>query len=205
MPSLAKIVLSDIFDVRVVLEDVNKKPEIAHKKVKSSAKKLPVKYQCYNCRGTFLSKPQYHGHVGHCTRRRPRLRFRHIKRLGVNLDAEFKNFDNTLFNGALAGKVRYEWARFHGSDPNKDVAGLAYPATRRDKILIQLNWVVLQNHTLRDTLNTLAHEMIHAFLILRKREDKTVDPHGNNFVKEMKRINRQTKDVFITKHFKPGV
>lgn len=68
---------------------------------------------------------------------------------------------------------------------------------RKHKVEIQLNKELLESFGPRETMNTLVHEMIHAYLILKKKEDKANDGHGNNFRELMKKANEKHPELEI--------
>lgn len=62
----------------------------------------------------------------------------------------------------------------------------------------------LERYSKQDILNTLVHEMIHVYLMLRRKEDsQQVNFHGPNFKREMRRINGENTGLKVSIDFEP--
>jgi SprT-like domain-contaning protein Spartan len=89
------------------------------------------------------------------------------------------------FEGKL-GAVRVEWSKRLTRS-----AGLCYfkRRGRAEECFIRLSEALLQFRPFSDTMNTLLHEMIHAFLFVT-HSWKDQSDHGPHFCSIMKRINK---------------
>ncbi|CEO94457.1 unnamed protein product (mitochondrion) [Plasmodiophora brassicae] len=99
----------------------------------------------------------------------------------------FHAFNLQFFDGALSG-VELKW-----SARMTLCAGLCCYEGRRGLLggfcSIRLSEKLLKFRPRSDLVNTLLHEMIHAFLFIRDR-DRDHDAHGPNFCALMKHINQ---------------
>ncbi|KAG4066002.1 hypothetical protein HA402_001249 [Bradysia odoriphaga] len=106
-----------------------------------------------------------------------------------NLQHLFASLDAGHFAGLLTkNHVEVKWGTIDGN-----ATGLCYTYESREqkddkRIVIELNEQLLKFRTRRDLVETLLHEMIHAFLSIKD----SCDDHGTNFRKEMDRINAET-------------
>ncbi|XP_037049005.1 sprT-like domain-containing protein Spartan [Bradysia coprophila] len=106
-----------------------------------------------------------------------------------NLQHLFASLDTGHFAGLLTkNHVEVKWVT---TDVNYTGICFTYePREQTDekRIVIELNEQLLKFRTRRDLVETLLHEMIHAFLSIKD----SCDDHGPNFLKEMDRINAET-------------
>ncbi|XP_071963338.1 uncharacterized protein [Antedon mediterranea] len=99
--------------------------------------------------------------------------------------AMFIEFDNTFFKGKLAG-VEVKWS------PRMTLcAGVCSYEGRGGLCSIRLSTPLLKLRPRKDLVETLLHEMIHAFLFVTQN-NKDRDGHGPEFCKHMNRINLET-------------
>lgn len=97
----------------------------------------------------------------------------------------FVYYDAKFFRSELQKVVTIEW-----SNKMKSIAG-SFSFRRDDKNethIIRLSRPLLQFCPFADTINTLLHEMIHAFLFIRNRRDRG---HSEEFKEMMHHINKQ--------------
>ncbi|VBB32233.1 unnamed protein product [Acanthocheilonema viteae] len=99
-----------------------------------------------------------------------------------DLHALFKQYDNTFFDGRLAA-CEVKWSSRMTSS-----AGLCSFESRSKFCSIRLSKPLLQYRPRKDLVETLLHEMIHAFLFLSDGV-KDRDGHGPMFQFHMRRIN----------------
>ncbi|KAM3716310.1 DNA-dependent metalloprotease SPRTN [Dirofilaria immitis] len=99
-----------------------------------------------------------------------------------NLHALFKQYDDTFFNGALAA-CEVKW-----SSRMTLCAGLCSFEKKGKFCSIRLSKPLLQYRPRKDLVETLLHEMIHAYLFL-SNGDMDHDAHGPMFQFHMRRIN----------------
>eukprot|EP01083_Nonionella_stella_P272808 925306_1 len=111
-------------------------------------------------------------------------------RLGVNLidpnpdiRALFLRFDQDHFGGALGG-VEVKWSKRMTL-----CAGVCSYEGGGGLCSIRLSEPLLKFRPTADLIDTLIHEMIHAFLFVTQN-DRDRSAHGPNFQKHMKRINQ---------------
>ncbi|XP_033110569.1 sprT-like domain-containing protein Spartan [Anneissia japonica] len=99
--------------------------------------------------------------------------------------AMFIEFDNTFFSGKLAG-VEIKWS------PRMTLcAGVCSYEGRGGLCSIRLSTPLLKLRPRKDLVETLLHEMIHAYLFVTQN-NRDRDGHGPEFCKHMNRINKQT-------------
>lgn len=97
----------------------------------------------------------------------------------------FKNFDIKFFGKKLYKNVEVRW-----SNRMTSCAGTCSFHKRTRHCVISLSVPLLKLRPRKDLVETLLHEMIHAYLFL-SNEDRDRDGHGYNFCKHMFRINRE--------------
>lgn len=164
-------------------------------------------HYCVRCNDYFKQGSKFKEHPPLCKIikvRRPK-RLVQPKRLGINASKYFlKIYDEKFFNGSLKNYVSVKWVSFYRGPQNQECAGVTMPPTQKDRTTIKLNWCPLRKHQLQDIKNTLVHEMIHSFLMLKGREraQNSAHFHGSPFLKEMRRINSFRTGVTITPTFK---
>lgn len=100
----------------------------------------------------------------------------------------FKLYDVRHFDGML-GAVGLEW-----SNRMTQCAGICMFRRRpgdapTGRVLIRLSRPLLQLRPFSDTIDTLLHEMIHAYLLLMQGGSLDRDGHGADFCAVMERIN----------------
>ncbi|OCT62311.1 hypothetical protein XELAEV_18043392mg [Xenopus laevis] len=114
-----------------------------------------------------------------------------------NLQDLFDEFRETIFLGILP-ELKVKWSRkmtrssgqcVHSMNENGDCKGC----------VIELSQPILELRPRRDTVESLLHEMIHAFLCARNQRDPD-DPHGKNFLKIMEVINRKVGTNITIEH-----
>uniref|UniRef100_A0A914Z166 SprT-like domain-containing protein n=1 Tax=Panagrolaimus superbus TaxID=310955 RepID=A0A914Z166_9BILA len=99
-----------------------------------------------------------------------------------DLHASFIQFNDTFFYGALAG-CEVSW-----SNRMTQCAGLCSFQPRSGYCSIRLSVPLLKLRPRKDFVETLLHEMIHAFLFLTSG-NRDRDGHGPEFQSHMHRIN----------------
>ena len=99
-----------------------------------------------------------------------------------DIHALFLQYNQMFFNGALAG-VELRWSKRMTL-----CAGLCVYEGRGGMCSIRLSQPLLQFRPRSDLINTLLHEMIHAYLFVT-RNNRDHDAHGPEFHKHMHRIN----------------
>ncbi|KAI1727869.1 sprT-like family domain-containing protein [Ditylenchus destructor] len=103
-----------------------------------------------------------------------------------DIRAQFVLFNEQFFYGAL-GACTVEWSKKMTS-----CAGVCHFSTRTGLCAIRLSEPLLKLRPRSDLIETLLHEMIHAFLFVTavdKRLWQDRDGHGPEFVAHMNRIN----------------
>lgn len=114
----------------------------------------------------------------------------------TNIHELFAFYDQAFFNGALDGKVLLEW-----SDKMTQCAGLCYLTDYRKSsglglfCTVRLSKPLLKYRSVNELLETLLHELIHAFLFVtkdRRSRDIGDDGHGPDFIEKMLEINEVT-------------
>lgn len=95
----------------------------------------------------------------------------------------FVIYNSQYFENAL-GSVVLEW-----SDRLTLCAGLCYKQRRDSPCTIRLSRPLLQYRPFTDTINTLLHEMIHAYLFIIQGGSLDRDGHGSDFQQIMNFIN----------------
>ncbi|KAK7788485.1 hypothetical protein R5R35_010377 [Gryllus longicercus] len=95
----------------------------------------------------------------------------------------FVNFDKRFFWNKL-GSVEVKW-----SPRMTTCAGLCRYRSRNGETSISLSLPLLKLRPRKDLVETLLHEMIHAFLFVTKN-NKDRDGHGPEFQSHMNRINK---------------
>uniref|UniRef100_A0A914X9A1 SprT-like domain-containing protein n=1 Tax=Plectus sambesii TaxID=2011161 RepID=A0A914X9A1_9BILA len=99
-----------------------------------------------------------------------------------DVHAMFLQFNDRFFDGALAGcEVRW-------SPRMTTCAGLCCYEGRGGLCSIRLSQPLLSLRPRKDLVETLLHEMIHAFLFVKER-NRDHDGHGPHFQSHMHRIN----------------
>ncbi|CAH8455205.1 unnamed protein product [Schistosoma turkestanicum] len=94
----------------------------------------------------------------------------------------FSSFDSQFFGNSLGG-VEVKW-----SSRMTLCAGVCKFHKPYGLCSISLSEPLLKFRPRKDLVETLLHEMIHAFLFVTRR-DKDRDDHGPNFISHMRRIN----------------
>ncbi|KAK4474187.1 hypothetical protein MN116_003486 [Schistosoma mekongi] len=94
----------------------------------------------------------------------------------------FSSFNSQFFESSL-GAVEVKW-----SSRMTLCAGVCKFQKRHGICSISLSEPLLKFRPRKDLVETLLHEMIHAFLFVTRR-DKDRDDHGPNFISHMHRIN----------------
>ncbi|CAD5224188.1 unnamed protein product [Bursaphelenchus okinawaensis] len=114
--------------------------------------------------------------------------------LTIDLRETFQMFDHTFFGGTLKKcKVKF-------SNNLYRYAGLCTYNGMNEKYqcTIRLSEPLLKLRTRRDLLETLLHEMIHAYLLIHGDED---EEHGPLFLDQMRRINKMTNVKVTVYHY----
>lgn len=114
----------------------------------------------------------------------------------------FVTYNQQYFENLL-GVCTVEW-----SDRMTLCAGLCYMKGNRKTLenrhcVIRLSRPLLQYRPFSDTINTLLHEMIHAYIFIKQGGTLDRDGHGPDFQAQMQRINGlagSTITVFHTFH-----
>ncbi|XP_063378605.1 DNA-dependent metalloprotease SPRTN [Cydia fagiglandana] len=101
-----------------------------------------------------------------------------------NVHALFIQFDRTFFWAKLASRAVVRWSKRMYS-----CAGVCSYEGRGGLCDIALSEPLLKLRPRKDLVETLLHEMIHAFLFITQR-DQDRDGHGPNFKEHMYRINK---------------
>jgi predicted SprT family Zn-dependent metalloprotease len=110
----------------------------------------------------------------------------------ANLSELFIFYDNAFFGGQLEGKVMLEW-----SIRMTQCAGICYCSQfdttgKGTFCTVRLSKKLLMYRTHSNLLETLLHELIHAFLFVTKpryARNDGVDGHGPAFIQKMTEIN----------------
>lgn len=112
----------------------------------------------------------------------------------------FNFYNERYFKNELTGKVQVKWSASDNRDWGEEAFAFTQPRynNRRTFITIQLNRDQLRNQIREFFIDILVHEMIHAYLMLTKTEDKH-DFHGPEFVRHMKELNKKY-NLSISKH-----
>ncbi|XP_061704095.1 DNA-dependent metalloprotease SPRTN [Cydia pomonella] len=100
-----------------------------------------------------------------------------------NVHALFTQFDRTFFWAKLASRAVVRWSKRMYS-----CAGICSYEGRGGLCDIALSEPLLKLRPRKDLVETLLHEMIHAYLFITQR-DQDRDGHGPNFKEHMYRIN----------------
>ncbi|KAH7715955.1 Zinc finger RAD18 domain-containing protein [Aphelenchoides avenae] len=99
-----------------------------------------------------------------------------------DLHSTFVQFNTQFFDGALAA-CTVEWSKRMTA-----CAGICYFQPKSGLCSIRLSEPLLKLRPRKDFIDTLLHEMIHAYLfILQRNQDR--DGHGPEFQRHMHRIN----------------
>lgn len=101
-----------------------------------------------------------------------------------NIHTMFVQFDRRFFWNSLSS-VEVKW-----SNRMKCAAGICSFRDRNKQCVISLSAPLLKLRPRKDLVETLLHEMIHAYLFLTNN-DRDRDGHGPIFCKHMHRINRE--------------
>lgn len=102
-----------------------------------------------------------------------------------NIHALFVKFDKRFFSNSL-GMVEVKW-----SQKMTTCAGICYYHGKNGLCSISLSAPLLSLRPRKDLVETLLHEMIHAYLfVTENRKDR--EDHGPEFHKHMHRINKET-------------
>lgn len=112
-----------------------------------------------------------------------------------DVDELFQIYDTLYFEGLLRPLTVLEW-----SDRMTRCAGICY--LKNSQITIRLSRKLLQYRPFSDTINTLLHEMIHAFLFLTAKRATYIDRdgHGPAFTSLADRINRHCGSSITVYH-----
>lgn len=101
-----------------------------------------------------------------------------------NIHTLFVQF-NTRFFWNVLSSVQVKW-----SNRMTSCAGVCTFHSRNKECIISLSAPLLKLRPRKDLVETLLHEMIHAYLFLTNN-DRDRDGHGPNFCKHMYRINKE--------------
>ncbi|KAL6253498.1 hypothetical protein P5V15_011485 [Pogonomyrmex californicus] len=101
-----------------------------------------------------------------------------------NIHTLFVQFNIRFFRNVLSS-VEVKW-----SNRMKSCAGICTFHSRNRDCVISLSAPLLKLRPRKDLVETLLHEMIHAYLFLTNN-DRDRDGHGPNFCKHMHRINKE--------------
>lgn len=101
-----------------------------------------------------------------------------------NIHALFLSFDNTFFWNKLASRAVVKWSKRMYS-----CAGVCSYEGRGGLCTIALSEPLLKLRPRKNLIETLLHEMIHAYLFVASK-DRDRDGHGPNFKSHMYRINK---------------
>ncbi|XP_070160049.1 DNA-dependent metalloprotease dvc-1 isoform X1 [Polyergus mexicanus] len=101
-----------------------------------------------------------------------------------NIHTLFVQFNARFFRNVLS-PVQIKW-----SNRMKSCAGVCTFHSRNKECIISLSAPLLKLRPRKDLVETLLHEMIHAYLFLTNN-DRDRDGHGPNFCKHMYRINKE--------------
>ncbi|KYN31805.1 hypothetical protein ALC56_13944 [Trachymyrmex septentrionalis] len=101
-----------------------------------------------------------------------------------NIHTMFIQFNARFFWNGLAS-VEVKW-----SNRMTSCAGVCRFHSRNKECVISLSVPLLKLRPRKDLVETLLHEMIHAYLFLTNN-DQDRDGHGLNFCKHMRRINKE--------------
>ncbi|XP_071652056.1 uncharacterized protein Mh [Temnothorax longispinosus] len=101
-----------------------------------------------------------------------------------NIHTLFVQFNARFFRNVLSS-VEVKW-----SNRMKCAAGVCTFHARNKECVISLSAPLLKLRPRKDLVETLLHEMIHAYLFLTNN-DRDRDGHGPNFCKHMHRINKE--------------
>jgi predicted SprT family Zn-dependent metalloprotease len=107
----------------------------------------------------------------------------------------FQIYDTLYFESRLQPCTILEW-----SDRMTSCAGICY--LKQDIIIIRLSRKLLQLRPFSDTINTLLHEMIHAYLFLTAPRSTYIDRggHGPAFQHMADLINTRSGSAITTFH-----
>ena len=120
-----------------------------------------------------------------------------------SVDVLFVHYNIKYFSGILAEHCKVEW-----SNRMTLCAGICYfECTKAQKgCIIRLSRPLLQLRPFKDTINTLLHEMIHAYLFLTTRRNHSREGHGEPFLDHMRIINAaEGTDITVYHGFKDEV
>lgn len=95
----------------------------------------------------------------------------------------FLAFDENYFFGKMSKKVKIQWSK-----RMTECAGTTLSAYKKKPITVSLSRPILELRPLSDLLETLLHEMIHAFLWAEKVYEK--EEHGPIFHDHIKRLRK---------------
>lgn len=128
--------------------------------------------------------PVPHDYTPFDTMKQYKLDFDELELIDPNPDiySMFHEYNNLLFGSELSS-VELKWSKRATL-----CAGLCYYQGRGGLCSIRLSEPLLKLRPRSDLLNTLLHEMIHAYLFMRIGE-RDHNGHGNLFQYHMKRIN----------------
>lgn len=113
-----------------------------------------------------------------------------------NIWSLFADFDKRFFNGTLTSSfVELMWS----SNRMTSTAGLCCWNPRNNYATIKLSLPLLQLRSRADLVETLLHEMIHAYLFVT-REDDNHESHGPKFHMHMFRINKLARTNITVYH-----
>ncbi|KAG7305949.1 hypothetical protein JYU34_008512 [Plutella xylostella] len=103
-----------------------------------------------------------------------------------NIHSLFMNFDKTFFWSQLAAGAVVRWSKRMYS-----CAGVCSYEGRGGLCVIALSEPLLKLRPRKNLIETLLHEMIHAYLFVTGN-DRDRDGHGPNFQSHMRRLNQAT-------------
>lgn len=121
----------------------------------------------------------------------------HLELLDPNPDIWelFRQFDTQFFEETLAKNcVELTW-----SPRMTQTAGLCAWNPRSSFCSVRLSLPLLQLRSRKDLVETLIHEMIHAFLFVTRQDDNH-ESHGEKFHYHMNRINQMTGTAISVYH-----
>ncbi|XP_055296873.1 DNA-dependent metalloprotease SPRTN-like [Sitodiplosis mosellana] len=104
----------------------------------------------------------------------------------------FDEYNNLFFGGILNFRVVLDWHSLPGNAATNAGATKPPENVRNGRMSISLNKNLLVVRSRRETIEILLHEMIHAYLIHIKKEDRPPNHHGPNFQAKMNAIRAQT-------------
>lgn len=172
------------------------------------------KESCNSCGQFFATRRKWGGHLRWCPRKKKAIGKRFIAQKYAKIAKKdcllatevpevaqedefdawpvFEQCDELCFNNKLTGHVDIEWTSFDKKGSFRSTFAVTQPrhTNRRTKIKILLNRDRLRGVKYDFFVNIFVHEMIHAFLLVTKTEDKD-DFHGPTFKKMIDDLNER--------------